>query len=103
MEAKRGQVEDRCRVAEEHHGFYEAAGENVIVTVNGVDANDKPTHNEWTGKFDGKDYPVIGDPNSDVRSYTKIGDRALGFNVKKGARSLLAAASSSLPTAKAAR
>ena len=44
----------------------------------GVDANDKPTHNEWTGKFDGKDYPVIGDPNSDVRSYTKIGDRAFG-------------------------
>jgi hypothetical protein len=62
---------------------YGAAGENVIVTVDGVDANDKPTHNEWTGKFQGKDYPVISDPNSDVRSYTKIDDRTLGFNAKK--------------------
>jgi len=62
---------------------YEAAGDNVKVTVDGVDANGKPAHSEWTGKFDGKDYPVIGDPNSDVRSYTKIDDRTLGFNAKK--------------------
>jgi hypothetical protein len=62
---------------------YEAAGDNVKVTVDGVDADGKPAHSEWTGKFDGKDYPVIGDPNSDVRSYTKIDDRTLGFNVKK--------------------
>ena len=62
---------------------YEGAGDNVKVTVDGVDADGKPAHNEWTGKFDGKDYPVIGDPNSDVRSYTKIDDRTLGFNVKK--------------------
>ena len=41
---------------------------------------------EWTGKFDGKDYPVTGDPNSDQRSYTKIDDRTLGFNFKKGGK-----------------
>ena len=62
---------------------FEAAGDNVKVTVDGVDANGKLAHSEWTGKFDGKDYPVIGDPNSDVRSYTKIDDRTLGFNAKK--------------------
>jgi hypothetical protein len=45
-----------------------------------------PMHNEWTGKFDGKDYPVKGDANSDMRSYTKIDDRTLGFNVKKGGK-----------------
>src|SRR5437870_11593105 len=39
---------------------YEAAGEKVKVTVNGIDAKGKATHNQWTGKFDGKDYPVIG-------------------------------------------
>jgi hypothetical protein len=32
----------------------------------------------WTGKFDGKDDPVTGDPNSDTRSLTKIDDRTLG-------------------------
>ena len=63
---------------------YEAAGNDVKVTIDGTDKDGKPTHNEWTGKFDGKDYPVTGDPNSDARSYTKIDDRTLGFNVKKG-------------------
>jgi len=35
---------------------YEAAGDSVKVTVAGIDGDGKPTHNEWTGKFDGKDY-----------------------------------------------
>ena len=43
---------------------------NVKVTVDGVDAKGKPTHSEWSGKIDGKDYPVTGDPISDARSYT---------------------------------
>ena len=65
---------------------YETAGENVRVTVDGTDSDGKPTHNEWTGKFDGKDYPVTGDPNSDKRSYTRIDDHTLGFNGKKGGK-----------------
>ena len=65
---------------------YEAAGDNVKVTVDGTDKDGKATHNEWTGKFDGKDYPVTGDPSSDARSYTKIDDRTLGLNVKKGGK-----------------
>lgn len=62
---------------------YEAAGDNVKVTIDGVGSDGKPMHNEWTGKFDGKDYPVTGDPTSDMRSYTKIDDHTLGFKVKK--------------------
>ena len=67
-----------------HTVVYEVAGDNVKVTVDGTDSDGKPMHSEWTGKFDGKDYPVTGDPNSDARSYTKIDDRTLGFNAKKG-------------------
>ncbi len=63
---------------------YEAAGDNVKITVEGTDSEGKPTHNEWTGKFDGKDYPVTGDPNSDARAYTKVDDHTLEFTVKKG-------------------
>ena len=62
---------------------YTAAGDSVKVTVDGVDGKGKPTHNEWTGKFDGKDYPVTGDPSSDARSYKKIDDRTLELTVKK--------------------
>jgi hypothetical protein len=64
---------------------YEAAGDNVKVTVDGT-GPDGTLHNEWTGKFDGKDYPVTGDPNQDTRSYTKIDDHTLGLNVKKGGK-----------------
>ncbi len=62
---------------------YEAAGENMKVTVDGTNSDGKPMHNEWTGKFDGKDHPVTGDPTSDARSYKKVDDRTLDLTVKK--------------------
>jgi hypothetical protein len=62
---------------------YEAAGDNVKVTVDGIDGDGKPTHNEWTGKFDGKDYPLVGDPNADTRSYKKFDDRTTELTNKK--------------------
>ena len=36
------------------------AGDMVKVTVDGIDKDGKAVHNVWTGKFDGKDYPVTG-------------------------------------------
>jgi len=65
----------------------EAAGENVKITMDGVDPTGKPTHNEWTGKFDGKEYPVTGDASSDTRSYKKIDDRTFEVSGKKGGKS----------------
>jgi formylglycine-generating enzyme required for sulfatase activity len=65
---------------------YQAAGDNVKVTVDGIDSDAKPTHNEWTGKFDGKDYPVTGDSYSDARSYKKVNDRTLTFTGKKNGK-----------------
>jgi hypothetical protein len=56
---------------------YEAVGDQVKCTIDGTDASGKPIHNEWTGKFDGKDYAVTGDPTSDMRSYKKISDVCL--------------------------
>ena len=65
---------------------YTAAGDQVKATVDGVDANGKPTHNEWTGKYDGKDYPVTGDPTSDMRSLKQVGKNKLDLTVKKGGK-----------------
>jgi hypothetical protein len=53
---------------------YKARGSKMKVTVDGTDADGKPTHNEWSGKFDGKDYPVSGDSTSDTRAYKKTDD-----------------------------
>jgi len=63
---------------------YEAAGDDVKVTVDGTDGDGKPVHSEWTGKYDGKDYPVTGDPSTDTRSYKKVNDHTLMFTNKKG-------------------
>jgi hypothetical protein len=65
---------------------YEAAGDSIKGTIDGVDAEGKPTHNEWTGKFDGKDYPVTGDPNSDTRAIKQIDDHHYNLTVKKGGK-----------------
>src|SRR5271169_4399593 len=35
---------------------YQAMGDEVKVTVEGTNGSGQPTHNEWTGKFDGKFY-----------------------------------------------
>ena len=53
------------------------------VTVEGTDSEGKATHNEWTGKFDGKEYAVTGDSTSDMRSYKKVNERTLTFIGKK--------------------
>jgi len=66
-----------------HTVVYEAAGDQVKVTVDGVNADGTPAHNEWTGMFDGKDYPLKGDPSADMRSYKKINDHALEITNKK--------------------
>src|ERR1700722_16204819 len=68
---------------------YEAAGDSVKVTIDGVDGSGKPTHNEWTGKFDGKDYPLTGDPTADTRTYKKINDNTAELTNKKDGKVVL--------------
>ena len=58
----------------------------IKVTIEGMDAKGAPFHNEWVGRFDGRDYPVTGDPNSDMRSYTKVDSHTLSFSMKKAGR-----------------
>jgi hypothetical protein len=61
---------------------YSAAGDETKVTTDGVDGSGKPAHSEWTGKFDGKDYPVTGGGASDTRSYSKVNDHTLTITNK---------------------
>jgi len=65
---------------------YSAAGDSVKVVIDGTGADGKPTHNEWTGKFDGKDYPVVGDATADTRAYTKVDANTTNLVVKKGGK-----------------
>jgi hypothetical protein len=65
---------------------YEASGDSVKVTVDGVDGDGNAIHSEWTGKFNGKFYPVTGDPASDSRMYRKINNRTMSLTGKKGGK-----------------
>jgi hypothetical protein len=62
----------------------EAIDGGLKFTNDGVNAEGKPTHNEWSGKFDGKDNSVKGDPNRDTAALKKIDDRTYEVTSKKG-------------------
>jgi hypothetical protein len=68
---------------------YTEAGDSVKVAIDGIDAEGKAFHSEWTGKFDGKDYAVTGDSSSDTRSYTILNANMMGFTTKKGGKAVL--------------
>lgn len=63
---------------------YEASGNDIKVSVTGVDAAGNPSHNEWTGRFNGKFYAVTNDPTSDTRSYRVVNSRTMILTAKKG-------------------
>jgi hypothetical protein len=67
---------------------YAMDGDNVKVTIDGTDAKGQAYHSDWTGKFDGKDYALTGDPANDMRSYKVINDRALLASSKKGGKEI---------------
>jgi hypothetical protein len=79
-----------------------AAGDSMKVTFDGSDDKGKPTHNEWTGKFDGKDYPMTGDPDIDTLAYKPINDHTQAVMVKKGVKLSKPIASCTLLTVKPA-
>ena len=64
----------------------EAVEGGMKVVSDRVEADGKTTHFEWTAKFDGKDYPVKGDPGRDAVSVKKVDDYTLDITNKKGGK-----------------
>jgi hypothetical protein len=68
---------------------YTAMADNMVkVTTDGVDKNGKPSHTEWTGKFDGKEYPVTGSNEFDMWAYTAAGHHTLHMVLMKGGKTV---------------
>ena len=83
---------------------YTAVGDSYKCVVDGVDGTGKPTHNEWTGKFDGKDYPVTGDPSADTRSLKLVSPGQLcAFQQRRMARRFSRVPWNSPPTTRRGR
>jgi hypothetical protein len=68
---------------------YTAAGASFKCVVDGVDAAGEPAHNEWTGKFDGKDYAVVGDPTGDTRAIQKVDSSHYKLTAKKDGKTTI--------------
>ncbi len=50
---------------------YEAAGEGIKVTVDTTPADGPAIHYAYTADYDGKDVPVVGNPNADMAARTR--------------------------------
>lgn len=61
---------------------YAPVGDKVKIIIDGVAPDGAPIHDEWLGRLDGQDYPVLGNPNSEVRSYEPLDERTLQLLVK---------------------
>ena len=70
---------------------YEAAGDDIKVTIEGMQGDGTKTKTEWTGKFDGKEYASTGNPNEDMRSVKQVNARTLHVVSKKGGKVVLTA------------
>jgi hypothetical protein len=62
---------------------YSIVGDNINVVVEAVDKDGNAIHNVWTGKFDGKAYPVVGDPKQDARSYRIVDANTIEISYMK--------------------
>ena len=65
---------------------YTAEGDSYKCVVDGVDGAGKPLHNEWTGKFDGKDYALVGDSGADTRAIKMDSPNHYSLTNKKGGK-----------------
>lgn len=70
---------------------YTMDGDNIKVGIDGTDAKGQAYHSDWTGKFDGKDYPLTGDPANDMRSYKVVNSHTLSTVSKKDGKETLSA------------
>lgn len=67
---------------------WEKAGDQEKCTVDGLDADGKKVHTVWTGKLDGKDYPITGDATSDTRSFNLRSDNTIEMVSKKDGKTV---------------
>src|SRR5687767_7096325 len=63
---------------------YEAAGAGIKVTVDTVPADGPAIHYSYTANYDGRDVPVVGNPNADMAARTRVNATTTKLVNKKG-------------------
>ena len=65
---------------------YEAVGQGIKVTVDTVPADGAPIHYAYTANYDGKDNPVVGNPDADMAARTRVNATTTKLVNKKGGK-----------------
>lgn len=68
------------------HAVLTAVPNGIRTVADRVEADGKMVHFAWTGTFDEKDQPVVGDPARDAVSVKKVDDYTLEVTNKKGGK-----------------
>ena len=66
---------------------YEAVGEGIKVTVDQVRADGTPVHYAYTANYDGKDVPMVGNPDADMAARTRVNATTQSWSTRRAARS----------------
>ena len=61
----------------------EADAENFKFQPGNVDDKDQSFKSSYEAKFDGKEYPITGDPDSDSVSLQRVKEREIKFTIKE--------------------
>jgi hypothetical protein len=68
---------------------YEVSGDAVKQTLDGVDGSGKHTHMTFTAHYDGKDYPVNGNPDADTIAVKRTDKYSAKSTLKKDGKPTL--------------
>ena len=63
---------------------YEVKGNRVTLTASGLDGKGKPTKYSYSAAYDGKFYPMVGNPAGDSLALKRIDARTVEGTVRKG-------------------
>ena len=66
--------------------MYEPADQGIKVTVDSVPADGAPIHYAYAANYDGKDNPVVGNPNADMAARTRVNATTTKLVNKKGGK-----------------
>jgi len=65
---------------------YAPAEKGVKIIVDVVPADGAAQHWQMSGNYDGKDYPITGNPNADTAAFKLVDDRTGESTFKKGGK-----------------
>jgi hypothetical protein len=62
---------------------YVSDEDRITMTLEGMDAKGNPIHQEWSAKYDGKDYPVAGSPTFNSIAMKRVDDFTVNSTTSK--------------------